>query len=111
MDNVIGIGIGISIDHKCNADMFDTDPDTEKTFQVRSRLKLMTLGLKGKEIARKMRREFLTISASATDVANRREGGEKAAGDAAFSILAKRGRPLCRPRMSLTASPREHHHR
>ena len=43
MNNVVEIGIGI--DHKGNADMFDTDSDSdpEKTFQVRSWLKLMTL--------------------------------------------------------------------
>jgi hypothetical protein len=49
MNNVVEIEIGIEmgIDHKGNADMFDTDPDSdsdpEKTFQVRSRRKLMTL--------------------------------------------------------------------
>jgi hypothetical protein len=49
MDDVIGIErVRIAL-------MIDTDTDTEKAFQVRSRLKLMTLGLKGKEIARKMR--------------------------------------------------------
>jgi hypothetical protein len=41
MNNVVEIEIAIGIDHRGNADMSDTDP--EKTFQVRSRLKLMTL--------------------------------------------------------------------
>jgi hypothetical protein len=40
MDNVVGIGI----DHQGDADKFDTDP--EKTFLVRSRLKLMALNRK-----------------------------------------------------------------
>lgn len=74
MHDVIGIGIGVGIDHKCNADMFDADTDPEKTFQVRSRLKLMTLGLKGKEIARMMPKEFLTVSAAAPDVCQSKGG-------------------------------------
>ena len=66
MDDVIGIErVRIAL-------MIDTD--TEKTFQVRSRLKLMTLGLKGKEIARKMRKEFPTVSAAATDVGQSKGG-------------------------------------
>jgi hypothetical protein len=43
MNKVVEIEIEIGIDHQGNADMFDPDPDPEKTFQVRPRLGLVTL--------------------------------------------------------------------